>query len=101
MHKNRSRSSIPFALIPVFFGIQQIVEGIVWSSFGGSSGMHEVAMYTFLMFSHVFWPIYVPFSILLLEKNPLRRKILIGILVAGVCIGVYLFSGILIGPVTC
>ena len=74
----QSKSTFPFACIPLLFGIQQIVEGIVWTSFG-SPILHTVATYVFVMFSHVLWPSFVPFSIWLIEKDPIRKKILLSI----------------------
>lgn len=74
----KSKSTILFACIPLLFGIQQIVEGIVWTSFE-SPMLHAVATYVFVMFSHVLWPSFVPFSIWLIEKDPMRKKILLGI----------------------
>lgn len=96
----RSKKSIPFALIPIFFGVQQVIEWVVWISFD-SPRIHSIAVYGFLLFSHVFWPIYVPISIGLLEQNPLRKKIIAGIAVGGIVISGLLFSGLFIGPVTC
>ncbi len=74
----RSSSAVPFASIPLLFGIQQIVEGVVWLSFG-SVTLHSIATTMFVMFSHVFWPIFVPLAIWLIEKNPIRKKMILGI----------------------
>jgi hypothetical protein len=95
-----SKNTLPFASIPLLFGIQQIVEGIVWSSFG-MPVTHAVATYVFVMFSHVLWPTFVPFSIWLIEKNPLRKKMLLGVSVIGAMVSVYLFTCSVVEPVTC
>ena len=71
----RRRAEIPFAAIPLLFGLQQLVEGLLWLSFRFDSPQLNVAMtYLFAMFSHVLWPIFVPFAIGLLEPVPWRRK---------------------------
>lgn len=95
-----SRSTFLFACIPLLFGIQQIVEGIVWTSFG-SPILHAFATYVFVMFSHVLWPSLVPFSIFLIEKDPMHKKILLGISIIWVAVSIYLFTCSVVNPVTC
>jgi hypothetical protein len=48
------------------------------------------------MFSHVFWPMFAPLTILLLEKNAFRRKLLRWITGLGFFVGLYLFACVLI-----
>jgi hypothetical protein len=73
----RDRSSIAFASTPVLFGIQQLIEGAVWLSMvPGSLIPQSVVTYGFVFFSHIFWPFFAPLSIWLIEKHPLRKKIL-------------------------
>src|SRR5947209_7978674 len=77
--KNATRSSqLLFAGIPVLFSIQQFSEGILWLAFTHSAYRHwqTSALYTFLLFSQVLWPVWVPLSFLLLEKNAKRKAIL-------------------------
>lgn len=62
---------------------------------------HAVATYAFVMFSHVLWPVFVPFSIWLLEKDPLRKKLLLAISVIGAMVSAYLFVCSVAAPVTC
>lgn len=67
-----------FSFIPVFFALQQIVEGFVWLSLT-NSGFHylqRISIYTFLTFAMIIWPTMVPLSVMLSEKNKKRRKIL-------------------------
>ena len=63
LRTTRSRREIAFAAIPLLFGLQQIVEGVLWLSFRFDAPQLNVAMtYLFSLFSHVLWPIFVPFS---------------------------------------
>jgi len=71
----KSKSILPFASIPLLFGIQQIIEGIVWMSFN-EPVLHGIATYLFVLFAYVLWPTFVPVSIWLIEENPIRKKIL-------------------------
>lgn len=100
MRHAREKAEIPFASIPLLFGIQQIVEGIVWVTFGMPT-IHAIATYIFILFSHVLWPVFVPMSIWLLEKDLLRKKILFGIFLVGAGVSIYLFTFSIINPVSC
>lgn len=97
----RKKAEIPFATIPLLFGIQQIVEGVLWLSFRFDAPHLNVAMtYLFSMFSHVLWPMFVPFSIGLLEDVPWRRKAIGGFLMIGIFVGLYLLYMLVDFPVT-
>ena len=52
------------------------------------------------MFSHVLWPIFVPFAIGLLETVPWRRKMIWGFQGVGLLVGLYLLFLIIEFPVT-
>ncbi|MEO5670072.1 MAG: DUF6629 family protein [Ramlibacter sp.] len=101
LHTIRSRSEVAFAAIPLLFGLQQIVEGVLWLSFGFKAPQLNVAMtYLFSLFSHVLWPIFVPFSIGLLETVAWRRRVIWGFQSVGLVVGLYLLYLILEFPVT-
>ena len=95
----KTKRELPFASIPLLFGIQQAVEGVVWVSFG-SSVLNMAATYVYSLFSHVLWPVFVPLSILLIETDPTRKKILRLFFVLGLGVGSYLLYFIIIDPVT-
>ena len=90
--KSRTTPQRILAAIPVIFSIQQFSEGILWLSLSQPvySRWYTPAMYIFLFFAQVLWPTYVPLSILLLEENTLRRKILKVFLGTGMFISAYL-----------
>jgi hypothetical protein len=101
LRATRRKAEIPFAAIPLVFGIQQIVEGVLWLSFNFDAPPLNVAMtYLFSIFSHVLWPMFVPFSIGLLETVPWRRKIIWGFQGIGLMVGLYLLTMIVKFPVT-
>ena len=97
--KAETKAEIPFASIPILFGIQQLIEGVVWLSFGNAA-VNVLATYSFSLFSHVLWPILVPFSVLLLETNPIRKKILWIFSIIGLTVGLYLLYFIVSEPIT-
>lgn len=101
LRTTRRKAEIPFAVIPLVFGIQQIVEGVLWLSFSLDAPQLNVAMtYLFSIFSHVLWPMYVPFAIGLLETVPWRRKVIWGFQGIGLLVGLYLLTMLVEFPVT-
>ncbi len=101
LKKAEKKAEIPFAMIPLLFGVQQIIEGILWLSFGFDVALLTViTTYAFSLFSHVVWPIFVPFSIWLLEVVPWRRNVIAGFQLVGLAVGAYLLYFIVKFPVT-
>ena len=96
----KQRSELPFALIPLLFGIQQFIEGIIWLTFSHDAPLLKQTMtYIYSMFSHVLWPIYVPFAFRVLETTPWRRTAMLWFQVAGLAVGLYLLYFIVTRPV--
>ncbi len=95
----KKKTELPFASIPLLFGIQQVIEGAVWVSFG-SPIVNTVATYAYSMFSHVLWPVLVPVSVFLMETEPIRKKILSLFSFLGLAVGGYLLYFIIADPVT-
>jgi len=84
-------SQLVFACIPLFFGVQQIVEGILWLALSDTSYIHiqKMATYLFLIMAQVVWPSMIPVSVLLMEEKR-RRKIILGILLGmGISLSLY------------
>jgi hypothetical protein len=101
LRATRRKVEVPFASIPLMFGLQQMVEGALWLSFRFDAPQLRLAMtYLFSMFSHVLWPIYVPFAIGLLETVAWRRKAIWGFQCVGLLVGLYLLFLIVEFPVT-
>jgi uncharacterized membrane protein len=85
MKNVQTQSQIPFAAIPFLFAIQQFAKGYVWLSFTQKAyeGWGTSASYLFLIFAQVVWPVFVPFSIWLIEKNDNKKKQLLYLTVVG------------------
>ena len=84
-------SQIVFACIPVFFGIQQIVEGCLWIALPDADylNMQKIATYFYLMMAQVLWPAIIPVSVLLMEEDKKRKGILRILLFMGLSLSVY------------
>lgn len=83
--KVKKPSQIPFAAIPLLFGLQQCAEGILWITLksGTMENLKNAGTSIFLITALLIWPIMVPFSIRLLETGVQRRKILAGLMASG------------------
>jgi len=82
----RKPAHLIFACMPLFFAIQQICEGFVWTSLTNPdfASWHEPSKYAFLVFAQVIWPFFIPLSILSIEPSPKKRKIILYFLFIGI-----------------
>lgn len=94
----KSPTQIPFAMIPALFAVQQAAEGMLWVALSGTdhTSWRHFPVYIFLIFAQVVWPIWVPYSILLLEKERDRKKILFMLLAIGTVISLYLLYCVIV-----
>ena len=82
------------ATIPLFFGIQQGAEGFQWLYFKGIWGnahLAETSRNIFAFFAFCFWPLWLPFSLYIAEKEDQRKSVLLIFTFAGLAYS--LFSG--------
>lgn len=96
LSQTRSRSEWAFAGIPLLFAVQQFSEGLLWWALTDPAyaSWKELSTYVFFFFAQVFWPVWIPLSVWLLEKKALREKVLRIFLVAGVLLAIYLIISI-------
>lgn len=96
--RNKEKKSIPLAAIPLLFGIQQASEGIVWLS-QSNPGLNSISTYIFLSFALVLWPFYAPLSFMLIEENPLRKKLMKILFLTGSIVSIYFLLALTKNPV--
>ncbi|MGE5108476.1 MAG: DUF6629 family protein [Sphingobacteriales bacterium] len=91
LKKVHSPSQIAFASIPLLFSVQQFAEGLLWLSLTNKNyeGWEPFSTHFFLFFAQVLWPLWVPVSILLLERNTERKKILFILTGIGILLSSY------------
>ena len=100
--KVKKKSELPYAAIPLLFGIQQIIEGVLWLSFYNNLVLiRTVATFLFSLFAYALWPAFVPFSVKLLEPSSGRKKILFVLQTIGGGVGLYSLYFIIKFPITC
>ena len=97
----KDRQYVYLKLIPIFFGIQQFFEALVWIT-----GDHphlpllSFGKYGFLLFAFIVWPLWIPWSVLYAERDLQRKKMLYSVLFVGALTSVYLAWKMLFFPVT-
>jgi len=91
LKKVETKTELPFAMIPLLFGLQQLTEGVIWLTFTHEAPLlKETMTYLYSGFSHVLWPIYVPFAMGMLEVVRWRKRAIFAFEVAGIAVGLYL-----------
>ncbi len=99
LKNTKSRSELPFAMIPFLFGVQQLIEGVIWLTFRNDAPfLKEMMTYLYSGFSHVLWPMYIPFAMGTLEAVPWRKKAIFAFEAAGVTVGLYLLYFLVTNP---
>jgi len=84
-------SQLLFASIPLFFGLQQFTEGVLWVTIPNPeyAGIQWIATYLFLIMADVLWPSLIPLAILMMETNARKRKIIRLLLITGLTVSLY------------
>lgn len=94
---NPSNGALP--LLPLLFGIQQAFEGVVWWSLGTNDPeLLRTSALGFLFFSHVIWPIVIPFSCYLAEPESRYKGLFLLMTLLGVVFGFSTFTPLLLNP---
>jgi hypothetical protein len=88
-----------FAVFPLFFGLQQFLEGGIWIGLDQpeAARLHLYAL-GFLFFAYFLWPFLVPFAAYLIEPREDRRRVFLGLSVFGLLLGLSLFAPLLFNP---
>ncbi|MDO9257250.1 MAG: hypothetical protein Q7U54_17150 [Bacteroidales bacterium] len=84
-------SQLLFTSIPLFFGLQQFTEGVLWLTIPNPdyAALQKIATYIFLVMADVLWPTLIPLAVLMMESNARKRKIIRLLLLAGLSVSIY------------
>jgi uncharacterized protein DUF6629 len=91
---------LPFALFPVLFAAQQLVEGFLWLDLAqpAPGALRPVLVHAFQGYAEVFWPVFAPLAAFLIEPERLRRRLILICLVVGACLSAYLLTMMIAHP---
>lgn len=98
LSKTKNRRAWLLSAVPLFFALQQFVEGLLWVSLANGSEYTLALTHVFLFFALFLWPVYTPLMILLIEPNKIRRIIISIFCVAGAIVGTMLYVNFLKQP---
>lgn len=86
-----NRSFFFLAAIPFLFAMQQLSEGILWVNLKSNSpsDITSLAAHSFLFFAFLVWPVWIPLSLWLVEKNQKNKKVIFVILVGGTLLSLF------------
>ncbi len=102
MNQSQSTPQKALSTIPVFFGLQQLSEGLLWMALTNPAyaQLERFATYTFLIFAQLVWPIVIPLSMYLFEEHRERKRVIKGLLITGVLTSLALGWGMWHYPVS-
>jgi hypothetical protein len=91
-------SEKPMAAIPLLFAAQQALEGFIWLSPTHDGRVSNACVVGYLVVAKVFWPVYAPLAVLLIEPVAFRRRIMGACAAIGAIIAAYLAWGLTAFP---
>lgn len=94
--RTKKKKNLAIASIPLLFGVQQLIDGVVWLTFGYPI-VSAFAIYAYALFAFVLWPVYVPISLIPIEPIKYRREILEALVVVGVGVGLFFMYYLIMG----
>jgi hypothetical protein len=77
------------ACTPLFFGIQQSFEGLLWLYLPEFSWITRLSTYGFLFFAFLFWPVWIPALLYYYEQHIMRKKIIGLCVISGIAISIF------------
>jgi len=99
LRHTRHRRYLPLALLPLLFGVHQLVEAVAWWGFEGRVPVRvgEMATWLYLAFAFVVVPPLVPWAVRSVEVDPARRRRLLPFVLLGAAVAAALLPGLLNG----
>jgi hypothetical protein len=95
LRRVRGWDEVLFGSLPLLFGIHQLEEGVVWLWQQGTVDpqVGKVFAWLYVVFAQAALPALAPLAVLLIERNPVRRRSIAPFAVAGfilACIGLWI-----------
>ena len=99
--KAKTRRQKLFAGIPLIFAVQQFTEGLLWLSLSnaGISSWRSLLTYIYLVFAMVIWPLWIPVTLRILEKDARSKKIMNVLVVIGTVVAICIILVLSLYPV--
>lgn len=88
---------LAIAVIPLLFGVQQFIEGMVWQQLELIDPLRTAAL-GYLFFSHFFWLLWIPLICYLFETDTARKDLFFVLLLLGSLFGLSMLVPLLLNP---
>ncbi len=98
LHRAKKQDRL-LAFIPLLFSVQQAIEGLQWLVTKPSLASTMLG-YGFLFFAFLLWPIYVPLTARMLERDDKRQSWLNLFVLAGIFASAFLFLVLILEPLS-
>lgn len=84
-------------LLPLLFGIQQILEGLVWLALASHDPQAiRLSALGFMAFSHLFWLFWIPLASYVLETRGLKKTVFLALAVLGGLYGASMYLPLIV-----
>lgn len=82
-----SKKYFMIAITPLMFAVQQAAEGIVWLTIERPehTQLLNIAIHVYIIFASIIWPLWIPTTLWMIERNKKRAQMLLAPLIAGIC----------------
>lgn len=95
----KDRRYLPLAVVPVFFGIQQLCEALVWLELErGNAATADTAARAYLFFALALWPVWIPLAAASIEPRVRARWLLAALAGIGLLFGIVQYLPFATGP---
>ena len=96
----RDRAMLPIAAFPLLFAAQQAVEGLLWLDLArpAPGACRPLLTHAFMAYAEVFWPVFAPLAVWLIEPAPWRRRLILICLAIGAVLATYLLVMMIANP---
>jgi hypothetical protein len=93
-------SQLPLAAMPLFFGLQQAIEGALWLVLptAPTGALASTLTVGYLLLAEVVWPLYAPAAAAMIEPGRARRGLMLACLALGAGVAAYFAWRLLTGP---
>jgi hypothetical protein len=100
---NQQPNYVPLALVPFFFGVQQLIEGVEWTAIdsGRIEPLTTLGALGFLFFAYCFWMIWIPWSAWSISRSTDSRAVqhrLRGVAIVATVLGIAFYLPVLFDP---
>jgi hypothetical protein len=101
LRRVRTRPELVVGVLPLLFGLHQLIEGFVWLGLRGqvSPEIGDAAKETYIVYAHAVLPMMVPLGFMLLEPDRRRARSMWPLVALGLVLGLYLLWQVIAFPV--